>query len=381
MAQREDRQRVRLVVELTLDDCIIAESSEFPIALGASRPMTERPILLSLTTMHQAGLQILRDATELRMASALDPATLQREVVGADALIIRTGGVVDAALLDRGEKLRVVGRHGVGYDQIDIEAATARGVQVVYTPGANTQSVAEHVFALMIGISRHFPRMSAGLLAGNYHVRTSMTGREIAGKTLGIIGFGRIGRLVGEIAHRGFGMKVLYHDIIPAPPEVEERSSARRTSFAEVLKLSEYVTLHVPLDSSTRRTINRDTLALMRPDAILINTCRGPVVDEEAVAAALDAHRLWGYGADVFTVEPPPPGHPLIGRDDVILTPHSAAQTEEGLRTMAVTIATDVVGILRGEPPLNPVNDPVEVESVRRKLGRHTLRTATGAGR
>ena len=118
--------------------------------------------------------------------------------------------------------------------------------------------------------------MSAGLIAGNYHVRTSMTGREIAGKTLGIIGFGRIGRLVGEIGHRGFGMKVLYHDIVPAPPEVEARSNARRTSLEEVLELSEYVTLHVPLDSSTRRMINRETLALMRPDAILINTCRGP---------------------------------------------------------------------------------------------------------
>jgi D-3-phosphoglycerate dehydrogenase / 2-oxoglutarate reductase len=332
--------------------------------------MKERPILLSLTTMHAAGLHILNEATELRMASALDPATLQREVVDADALIIRTGGVVDAALLDRGEKLLVVGRHGVGYDQIDVDAATARGIQVVYTPGANTQSVAEHVFALMIGLSRHFPRMTAGLLAGNYHVRTSMTGREIAGKTLGIIGFGRIGRLVAEIAQRGFGMKVLYHDIIPAPAEIEERSSARRTGLEEVLKQSEYVTLHVPLDSSTRRMINHNTLALMRRDAILINTCRGPVVDEEAVARALDAHRLWGYGADVFTVEPPPPGHPLIGRDDVIVTPHSAAQTEEGLRTMAVTIATDVVGILHGEPPMNPVNEPGEVQSIRRNLGR-----------
>jgi D-3-phosphoglycerate dehydrogenase len=336
--------------------------------------MNQRPILLSLTTMHQAGLQILKDSTELRMASALDAATLQREVVGADALIIRTGGFVDAALLDRGDKLKVVGRHGVGYDQIDVEAATARGIQVVYTPGANTQSVAEHVFALMIGLSRHFPRMSAGLVAGNYHIRTSMTGREIAGKTLGIIGFGRIGRLVAEVGHRGFGMKVLYHDIIPAPPEIEARSNARRTSLEDVLKLSEYVTLHVPLDSSTRRMINRESLALMRPDAILINTCRGPVVDEEAVALALDAHRLWGYGADVFTVEPPPPGHPLIGRDDVIVTPHSAAQTEEGLRTMAVTIATDVVGILRGEPPMNPVNDPGEVERVRRTLGFESLR-------
>ena len=158
--------------------------------------------------MHEMGLRILREAADLRMASGLDAATLQREIAGADGLIIRTGGVVDAALLDRADRLRVVGRHGVGYDQIDVDAATARGIQVVYTPGANTQSVAEHVFALMIGLSRHFPRMMAGLAGGNYHVRTSMTGREIAGKSLGIIGFGRIGRRVGEIAHLGFGMKV-----------------------------------------------------------------------------------------------------------------------------------------------------------------------------
>src|SRR5271155_3631450 len=190
--------------------------------------MNHRPNLLSLTTMHEAGLRILTEATDLRMASALDPATLQREVVGADALIIRTGGVVDAALLDRGKDLTVVGRHGVGYDQIDIDAATARGIQVVYTPGANTQSVAEHAFAMMIGLSKHFPQMLAALIAGNYQARTSMTGREIAGKTLGIIGFGRIGRRVGEIAHRGFDMKVFYHDIVPAPSDVEQQAGARR---------------------------------------------------------------------------------------------------------------------------------------------------------
>jgi D-3-phosphoglycerate dehydrogenase len=331
--------------------------------------MERRLTILSLTTMHESGLRILREAAELKMASALDPATLQREVVGADALIIRTGGVVDSALLDKGTDLRVVGRHGVGYDQIDVDAATARGVQVVYTPGANTQSVAEHVFALMIGLSRHFPRMTAELAAGNYHARTSMTGREIAGKTLGIIGFGRIGRRVGEIAHHGFGMSVFYHDIVPAPPEVEQRSGARRTGLRAVLEGSDYVTLHVPLDGSTRGMINRDALALMRRDAILINTCRGPVVDEAAVAEALDSGRLWGYGADVYTVEPPPPSHPLIGRQDVLLTPHSAAQTEEGLRTMATTIAQEVVGVLNGNPPLNPVNDPSQVEISRQRLG------------
>ena len=231
--------------------------------------MVHRPIILSLTSMHQSGLTLLREAADLRMASALDPATLQREVVGADgARSFELGGVVDAALLDRGKDLKVVGRHGVGYDQIDIEAATARGIQVVYTPGANTQSVAEHVFAMMIGLSKHFPQMSAALVAGNYHARTSMTGREIAGKTLGIIGFGRIGRRVGEIAHHGFGMKVLYHDIVTAPEEIEQALCAQRDRPSQVLEVSEYVTLHVPLDSSTRGHDQSRHPRAHAPDAI-----------------------------------------------------------------------------------------------------------------
>ena len=335
--------------------------------------MERRPNIFSLTGMHEEGLRLLRNAGDLRRATALDPATLQREIVGADAMVIRTAGVIDAALLDQAKDLKVVGRHGVGYDQIDVEAATARGIQIVYTPGANTQSVAEHVFALMIGLSKHFTKMIAALIAGNYNSRTSMTGREIAGKTIGIVGFGRIGRRVGEIAHHGFGMNVLYNDIIPAPEEVERRSAARRVELRELLEVSEYVTLHVPLDGSTRGMINRETLAMLRHDAILLNTCRGPVVDEIAVAEALDAGKLWGYGADVYTVEPPPPGHPLIGRPDVLLTPHSAAQTAEALRTMAITVAEEVLSVLRGIVPTYPVNDPIKVEQVRQQLGKEPL--------
>jgi D-3-phosphoglycerate dehydrogenase / 2-oxoglutarate reductase len=335
--------------------------------------MARGPILFSLTNMHESGLSLLREAGELRMASALDPATLRREVVGADALIIRTGGVIDAALLDVGRTLKVVGRHGVGYDQIDVDAATARGVQVVYTPGANTQSVAEHVFALMIGLSKHFPRMMSAIAAYNYHARTSMTGRDILGKSIGIVGFGRIGRRVGEIARNGFGMEVRYNDIVAPPEEVERRCGARRMELPELLSTSDYVTLHVPLDSSTRSLINRETLAMMRPSTILINTARGPVVDEAAVAEALDAGKIWGYGADVFTIEPPPQDHPLIGRPDVLLTPHSAAQTEESLRNMAATIAEEVIGVLKGVKPRYPVNDPAKVEQIRRQLGLEPL--------
>ena len=335
--------------------------------------MPSSPIILLVHKMDESGIGLLRAAGRVRMASGSDPETLEREVVGARALVIRTGGVIDARLMDRGKDLKVIGRHGVGYDQIDVEAATKRGIQVVYTPGANTQSVSEHVFAFMIGLSRHFPRMMSELARGNYPARTSWTGREIAGKALGIIGFGRIGRRVGEIAHLGFGMKVLYHDIVPASEEVELRAAARRVSFRVLLESSHYVTLHVPLDASTRGMIDRGALALMGPQTILVNTSRGPVVDELAVSEALSAGRLWGYGADVFAEEPPPADHPLIGRPDVMLTPHSAAQTEEGLRNMATMVARDVVAVLQGTPPEYPVNDPFQVEHVRQRLGLERL--------
>jgi D-3-phosphoglycerate dehydrogenase len=336
--------------------------------------MTRRPIILALTTaMHEAGMKLLREGSELRIASALDPQTLRREVVEADALVIRTGGVIDAPLLDAGRNLKVVGRHGVGFDQIDVEAATERGIQVLYTPGANTESVCEHVIAMMIGVSKHFPHMTASLAAGEYHARTSRMGRDLYRRTLGIIGFGRIGQRVGAVAYQGFSMRVLYHDIVAPPAEAEARAAATRVSSDELLRTSEYVTLHVPLDASTRYMIDAAALARMRSDAILINCARGPIVVESEVARALDAGRLWGYGGDVFEDEPPAADHPLIGRPDVLLTPHSAAQTEEGLKNMATWIAEDVLGVLRGERPRNPVNDPNLVNASRRRLGLDAL--------
>jgi D-3-phosphoglycerate dehydrogenase len=331
--------------------------------------MRYRPIILSLTTMNEAGMRRLHEAGEVRMASALDPETLQREIVEADALVIRTAGVIDGALMNCAPRLRVVGRHGVGYDQIDVPAATERGIQVVYTPGANTEAVAEHTIAFMIGLSKHFPQQMQALLDGRYNDRTKRVGRDLVGRTLGIIGFGKIGKRVGEIAHAAFRMQVAYHDIVAPPPEAEARAGARRVELDELLARSEYITLHVPLDATTHGLIDHEALEKMRPDAILINTCRGPVVNEAAVAEALYEGRLWGYGADVYEVEPPPAVHPLIGRPDVMLTPHSAAQTIESLTNMATEVARDVIRVLSGELPLNPVNDPAAVAASRRRLG------------
>lgn len=337
--------------------------------------MGSRPIILSLTTMREEGMGLLRLAGELRMASSLEPAVLRREIADADALVIRTAGTIDAALMDCGKNLRVIGRHGVGYDQVDIPAATERGILVVYTPGANTQGVAEHVFAMMIGVSKCFPGQMRALVEGRYNDRTKLVGRDIAGKTLGIVGFGRIGKRVGAIAKAGFGMKVLYSDVIDIPKDAEERAGATRVGFDDLLASSDFVTLHVPLDASTRAMIDRQALAKMKPGAILLNTCRGPVTDEAAVVEALESKKLFGYAADVYTVEPPPPGHPLVGRADlnVMLTPHSAAQSVESLTNMAMEVATDVVGVLNGKPPINPVNDPVDVAEIRRKLGKPPL--------
>ncbi len=336
-----------------------------------AHPMTEpRPIILSLTQMAESGLAKLRNAGELRFATSLTPEVLHREIAAADALVIRTAGVIDAALMDAAPRLKVIGRHGVGYDQVDVPAATERGIQVVYTPGANTEAVVQHTLALMIGLSKHFPQQMASLLAGRYNDRTKYVGRDLTGRTLGIVGFGRIGKRIGEVARAAFGMNVLFNDPVTPPAESVSRAAARRVDLDELLRESEYVTLHVPLDDSTRRLIDRSALGMMRPDAILINTCRGPVVDEMAVAEALDAKRLWGYGADVYDVEPPPADHALIGRPDVMLTPHSAAQTVESLLNMSEGVADDVVGVLQGRTPINPVNDPAEVAANRKRLGR-----------
>jgi phosphoglycerate dehydrogenase-like enzyme len=323
--------------------------------------------------MREVGMRRLREESELRLATSLEPRVLHAEIADADGLVVRTAGTIDAALMDAAPALRVIGRHGVGYDQIDVAAATERGIQVVYTPGANTQAVAEHTLAFLIGLTKRFPHQMRALREGRFLDRTKQVGYDLPGRTLAVVGFGRIGRRVAEMAHAALGMRILYNDIVPAPLKLEAHLGAQRVGFREALERADAVTLHVPLDASTRRMIDAESLSWMRPGAYLINTCRGPVVDEAAVAEALDAGRLGGYAADVYAVEPPALDHPLVHRSDCLLTPHSAAQTVEGLDNMAAGVAEDVLGVLAGRPPLNPVNDPAAVAASRARLGKPPL--------
>src|SRR5438105_3312581 len=223
-------------------------------------------------------------------------------VADADALVVRSVIDVNAALLEHARKLRVIGRAGVGVDNIDVEAATKRGIAVMNTPGANAVAVAEHAFAMMLALARHLTRADATTRAGKWE-KKSLQGTELRGKTLGIVGLGRIGVEVAKRA-RAFGMKVIAHDPFVSTVLVRELG-VTLASLDEIYKDSDYLTLHVGLTPQTQGMINPQTLARMKKGARLVNCARGELIDEQALAAALKSGHIGGAALDVFTVEPP----------------------------------------------------------------------------
>jgi D-3-phosphoglycerate dehydrogenase len=304
--------------------------------------------------IHEAGMEVLRAAGEVRMASATDEDTIIAEIGDVDGAVIRANGRMTRRILQNAPRLKVVGRHGVGVDNIDLEACTEFGVQVVNTPEATVEPVAEHVVGMMLCLSKLLMACDRMARTGRFKERIGVQGVEMRGKTLGIVGFGRIGRRVAEICGRGIGMRILYTDVYPAPA-LERELCARRVSLDELLAESDYVTLHVPLLPETRRLISDAQLARMKPTAYLINASRGPVVDEAALYRALSERRIAGAGIDVFEQEPTPADNPLFGLDNIIVTPHVASSTAEALVQMAL-VAEDVVAVAQGRAPRFPVN-------------------------
>ncbi|HEV8338235.1 MAG TPA: hydroxyacid dehydrogenase [bacterium] len=315
-----------------------------------------RPRVLLFEPIHTDALAWLRKRAEVTMAADLSKETVFSLVAGADGLVIRAHGRVDDRLLGAAPRLRVVGRHGVGLDNIDVAACTRRGVWVVHTPLAGVEAVAEHAVALMLAVARGIVRSDRAVRAGEFDTaRMALAGRELAGRTLGVIGFGRIGRRTAEICRAAFGMTVLFADALPRAEEAA-RLPARRVELADLLGQSEIVTVHLPLTAETRHLLDRQALAAMKRGAILINTSRGAVIDEAALVEILRAGHL-SAGLDVFEEEPLPPEHPLTGLPNVVLTPHAASHSEEGLRAMAAVVE-DVMRVLSGEAPRYPANMP-----------------------
>jgi D-3-phosphoglycerate dehydrogenase len=308
--------------------------------------------ILLFEPMHEAGTRLLRDLGEVILAPALDEATLLAAVGDVDAIVIRNGGAVTRRLMEAAPRLKVIGRHGSGLDTIDLAAAGERGIRVVYTPEANCQSVAEHFVAMALVLSKRLLEADRALREGRWEVRHEYYGRELSGKTLGVVGFGRVGRATARICHHGFRMPVLYHGRNAGGPEAEALG-ARRVGLEELLRNSDFVSLNLPLTPDTRHLIGRDQIRMMRPGACLLNLGRGALWDEAAVLEALDQGWIAGAGTDVFEQEPAGREHPLFRHARFVCTPHMSAHTEEAMRRMSL-VAEDVIAVLEGREPRWP---------------------------
>ncbi len=308
----------------------------------------------------ERGIAVLRRAgADVVSVVGLPREALHLALRDARGLIVRSETRVDSSLLAYGPQLEVVARAGVGVDAIDVDAATAAGIVVVNTPAANTLAATEQTFALLLAAMRHIPQAHASVHAGEWN-RKPFVGHELYGKTLGIVGLGRIGSNVASRA-AAFGMRVVAHDpFIPA-----SRAGAldvELLDFQDMLELADVVTLHVPLTPQTRGMIDAGALRHMRDDAVLINCARGGVVDAQALVETLDEGRLRAVAVDVVPEEPPPADSAsarLLRHARVVSTPHLGGSTYEALERIALELAGDVVGVLRGRPANGAVNAPV----------------------
>ncbi len=312
-----------------------------------------RPRVLVADPIAAEGIEILREFAEVDERSGLGAEGLLAAIPAYDALVVRSETKVTADAINAGSKLRIIARAGVGVDNIDVEAATRRGVVVVNSPTGNIVAAAEHTVALLLALARRIPAANEALRQDRWE-RAKFVGTEVRGKTLGIIGLGKVGSEVARRAgENGLGMRLLAHDPY-ANPDNARKLNAELVSLDELLEQSDFVTVHTVLNAGTRGLISEDELAKMKPSARIINCARGGVVDEQALLDALQQGRLAGAALDVFTKEPPfsvPALAGLIARDDVVVTPHLGASTEEAQVSVAVDVAEMSSGEARRAPP------------------------------
>ena len=323
----------------------------------------------------ERGVKLLKEQKGWKIVQTTKE-TLHSEIADADALIVRSATKVTAELLDKAPKLRVVGRAGVGVDNIDLEEATKRGVLVMSTPGGNAVSVAEHTFALMLALARQVPRLDKAIHEGRWE-KSSAAGTEVRGKTLGLIGLGRIG---SEVAVRadGFDMHVLGYDPFISEAAAQEMN-VELVALDTLLAESDFISLHTALSPATQNLINAESIAKMKTGARIINAARGELIDEAALAAALKSGKLAGAAVDVFAEEPPK-NSPLVGLPNVIGTPHVAGSTAEAQEEVGTQVAVQVRDYLAEGIIRNAVNLPaLSPEQYRRVRPYLTLAERLGS--
>ena len=306
------------------------------------------PRLLVIGHVRPEGMRLLEGRPGLDVEVLAEPTTelMMAAMPRTDAVVLRTSPLT-AAMIVASPGLRVVSRHGVGYDNVDLAALNRRGVPLALAVQSNRVAVAEHAFAMLLELVKHGRAFDAAMRAGDWASRNRLVPTELAGKTLRLLGFGRIGREVARRA-RAFDMRVLVHDSLLPPEAVVEAGCEPAPDLAAALAQADAVSLHLPLGPGTRGIIGREELWAMRPHAVLVNTARGGLVDEAALAEALREGRIRAAGLDVLEDEPPPPDHPLLGLASCLLSPHVAGTTAEAMVRMAEESVRNALAGLEG---------------------------------
>src|SRR5712671_1780619 len=310
--------------------------------------------ILVADDLAEEGLQILRTAGEVTLHKGMDEATLRSTLPPFHALVVRSATQVTARSLELAGNLALIGRAGIGVDNIDVAAATARGIVVMNTPEAGAVTTGEHALALLLSLARCIPQADASLRAGKWE-KSKFTGVELDGKQLGILGLGRIGRVVAERAH-GLGLAIVAYD--PFVQQQHAPAGVRMVELDELLRESDFVSVHVPLMQQTQHLLDRARIAQMKPGARLVHAARGGIVDDQALAEALQSGHLAGAALDVFEQEPLPEDSPLRRAPNVVLTPHLGASTHEAKNKVSVEMAKQVALCLQKGIALNGVNVP-----------------------
>ena len=330
--------------------------------------MRDVPKVYVTRAIAEEGLELVRRHAEVTLwpEPEVPPshAELVRQVAEADGLLCLLTDPVDAEVIAAGARLRVISTYAVGYDNIDVAAATARGILVCNTPGVLTEATADLAWSLLMAAARRVTEAERYLRAGGWKSWSPqlLLGQDISGATLGIVGCGRIGQAMIQRA-RGFAMRVLYHSAT-RKPEVEAATGAEYTDLDTLLRESDFVSLHVPLTEQTRGLLGARELGLMKPSAVLVNTARGPVVDQQALYVALRERRLFAAGLDVFQQEPLPADDPLLSLDNVVLLPHLGSASVATRTRMAMMAAENLVAGLHGERPPYLVNPEVLLDDL-----------------
>ncbi len=301
--------------------------------------------ILLLETIHDEAVRMLKDVAEVQLAERLDAESVTRDASDAVAILTRGRGRIEKPVITSARLLKCVARCGAGTDNIDVAAATERGLPVIFSPEGTRFAVAEHAFMLAMAVGRRLTRVDREVKTGGWEIRSRIgIGSELFGKTLGVVGLGRIGSRIGELGE-AFGMHVCYWSVSAR----DERLT--RVELDELFRMSDVISVSLALTPETRGLIDARLLGLVKPTAILVNTARGEIVDEEALVAALAEGRLGGAGIDVMREEPPRADHPLFKFDNVVITPHIAAITDVAYRRMCVEVATQVVEVVTGGAP------------------------------